>query len=236
MNPTKQFDEIPGHALNDGAPLAPHGDLSKRILFTRAGGATTSRHMLVREMIKAMGDDPDRAGLKDTPARVISAWAELFAGYRVKVEALFTVFEEPHEEMVVVKGIQFASTCEHHLLPFTGVAHVGYVPGTGPALSPQTQPHHRLVVGLSKLARVVDAFARRLTIQERITRDVVEALVTFLGPAGCGCVIEATHGCMSCRGVRQPNAVTVTSELRGVFRTDDKARAEFLNLVHGGNR
>lgn len=174
----------------------------------------------VADLLVYIGEDPSRDGLKDTPFRVVGAMHEMYGGYRVDVGKLFRTFECDCDEMVVVKGIPFASMCEHHMLPFTGVAHVGYVPKGGK------------VVGLSKIARVVDAYAKRLQMQERMTLEVADAFWTYLQPAGVGVVVEATHHCMSCRGVGKPGATMVTSRLLGVFR-DGPARAEFLSLIGG---
>lgn len=182
----------------------------------------------VRTLIRAAGDDPNREGLKDTPARVLKAYQEMFAGYKMDPKAILDkTFAGPFDEMVVVKDIEFTSTCEHHMLPFYGVAHVGYLPRAG------------RVFGLSKLARLVECFALRLQVQENICAQVADALneapltVGELGrvASGAGCVIEATHFCMACRGVRKPGAKTVTSALRGLFKSDPTVRSEFLSLT-----
>lgn len=174
----------------------------------------------VREILLAIGEDPDRSGLKDTPARVARAYAEIFTGlHQDPADLLATTFDIGHAEMVLVKDIPFYSTCEHHLVPFHGVAHVGYIPG----------PEGR-VTGLSKLARLVDLFAKRPQVQERLTTQVVEALVEHLHPAGAIVVIECEHLCMSMRGVRKPGAKTVTSAVRGQLR-DPATRAEAMNLI-----
>ena len=175
----------------------------------------------VRRIIEYIGDDPNREGLKDTPSRVVRSYSELFGGYGSDVKSALKTFEDGTcDEMVVVKDIEFTSFCEHHMLPFTGKAHVGYVP-------------NGRIVGLSKVARVVDMFARRLQVQERLTSQIAEALMGEpLSPVGVGCMIEASHSCMSCRGVRKQTAVTITSDLRGVFR-EHAVRAEFLSLIRG---
>lgn len=172
----------------------------------------------VRTLLNYIEDDVDRPGLQDTPARVVRSWKELYGGNKVDIDSLFTVFEEGHDEMVVLESVEFYSTCEHHLLPFFGQAHVGYLP-------------HGKIVGISKLARLVDAYARRLQVQERLGAQVVDTIMTALGAAGAGVVLEAKHLCMCSRGVSKQNSVMVTSHLRGVFRDDPTVRSEFLSLV-----
>ncbi|WP_332761294.1 GTP cyclohydrolase I FolE [Pseudarthrobacter sp.] len=176
----------------------------------------------VREYLLAIGEDPERPGLVDTPARVARAAAEMFGGlHEDPLVVLDKTFDLGHGEMVIVKDIPFYSTCEHHLVPFHGVAHVGYIPSA-----------EGLVTGLSKLARLVDVFARRPQVQERLTTQVVDALVTSLRPLGAIVVIECEHLCMSMRGVRKPGAKTITSAVRGELRLP-AARAEALSLIHG---
>lgn len=178
----------------------------------------------VREILLAVGEDPDRNGLRDTPARVARAYAEVFAGlHEDPAELLATSFDIGHSEMVLVRDVPFYSTCEHHLVPFHGVAHVGYIPG----------PEGK-VTGLSKLARLVDLYAKRPQVQERLTTQVVEALVAHLHPAGAIVVVECEHLCMSMRGVRKPGAKTVTSAVRGQLR-DPATRAEAMNLIAAGH-
>ena len=184
--------------------------------------ALTSARQAIRQVLRAIGEDPDREGLLDTPDRVIKSWGELFAGYgQEPAEILSTTFGEVggYDEMVLLRDIPFQSTCEHHMLPFIGKAHVAYLPG-------------QRVVGLSKLARLVECFARRLQIQERLTSEVADAIMEHLEPAGCGVVVEAGHGCMACRGVRKEGATMVTSSLRGEFKAP-ATRAEFLGLIRG---
>ena len=177
----------------------------------------------VREILLAVGEDPDRSGLRDTPERVARAYAEVFAGlHEDPAELLATSFDIGHSEMVLVRDVPFYSTCEHHLVPFHGVAHVGYIPG----------PEGK-VTGLSKLARLVDLFAKRPQVQERLTTQVVEALVEHLHPAGAIVVVECEHLCMSMRGVRKPGAKTVTSAVRGQLR-NPATRAEAMNLIQAG--
>lgn len=177
----------------------------------------------VRELLLAIGEDPDRQGLKHTPDRVARAFAEQFAGLYVDpAEMLQTVFDEGHEEMVIVKEIELYSTCEHHLVPFHGVAHVGYIPN-----------EEGQITGLSKLARVVDLYARRPQVQERLTSQVADALVSRLRPRGVIVVIEAEHLCMSMRGVRKPGSKTVTSAVRGMLESCPSTRAEAMSLILG---
>jgi GTP cyclohydrolase I len=180
----------------------------------------TVAHEAIRSIIRLIGDDPDRPGLRDTPARVFRAWKELFAGYNTDPEALLKTFDDiDNDEMIVLRNCNFQSWCEHHMLPFSGVAHVGYLPEKG------------RVVGLSKLARLVDCFALRLQVQERMTVEIADALLHGVRAKGVGVVVEAGHSCMSCRGVRKPGATMVTCALRGVFKSDAKTRAEFMSLV-----
>lgn len=176
----------------------------------------------VRELLAAIGEDPDREGLQETPDRVARAWCELISGYSASVEDILgTTFDISHEEMVLVKDIELVSMCEHHLLPFTGVAHVGYIPSADGR-----------VTGLSKLARLVDMFARRLQVQERLTTQIAEALVEQLEARGVIVVVEAEHTCMTMRGVRKPGSRTVTSAVRGLLRTP-ATRAEAMSLILG---
>jgi GTP cyclohydrolase I len=179
----------------------------------------------VREILFAIGENPDREGLKDTPARVARAYREIFAGISQGPEdVLTTTFEIGHDELILVRDIEVYSTCEHHLVPFHGVAHVGYIPG-----------RDGRVTGLSKLARLVDVYARRLQVQERMTSQIADALVDFLTPKGVIVVIQCEHLCMSMRGVRQPGSRTITSAVRGQLR-DPATRAEAMGLVLGGSR
>lgn len=168
-----------------------------------------------------MGEDPDREGLRDTPARVARAYAEIFAGLYVDPDSVLDkTFDEQHQELVLVKDIPIFSSCEHHLVPFHGVAHVGYIPGeTG------------RVTGLSKLARVVDLYARRPQVQERLTAQVADAIMRKLDPRGAIVVIEAEHLCMGMRGIRKPGSRTTTSAVRGIFQTSPSSRAEALSLI-----
>lgn len=173
----------------------------------------------VREILEALGEDPDREGLRETPRRIASMYAELFAGLRHEPsEVLGVTFAEDHHEMVILRDVPFHSLCEHHLLPFSGVAHVGYIPNGH-------------VVGLSKLARVVDILTRRPQVQERLTSQVADAIETELAPLGVGVVIEAEHSCLTIRGIRATGSRMITSAMRGVFRDGPATRAEFLDLI-----
>ncbi|MBV8348963.1 MAG: GTP cyclohydrolase I FolE [Mycolicibacterium sp.] len=175
----------------------------------------------VRELLYAIGEDPNRHGLRDTPARVARAYNEMFAGlYTNPDSVLDTTFDEQHDELILVKEIPMYSTCEHHLVSFHGVAHVGYIPG-----------RNGRVTGLSKIARVVDLYAKRPQVQERLTGQIADALMRKLNPRGVIVVVEAEHLCMAMRGVRKPGAVTTTSAVRGQFKTDKASRAEALDLI-----
>jgi len=174
----------------------------------------------VRELLAAVGEDPEREGLQDTPTRVARAYAEMLAGMHVRPEqVLSTTFDIGHNEMVLIRDLELWSMCEHHLLPFTGVVHVGYIPGEAGRIT-----------GLSKLARLVDAYARRLQVQERLTTQVADSLVELLEPRGVLVVVEAEHLCMTMRGVRKAGAKTVTSAVRGQLR-DTATRAEAMSLI-----
>ncbi|WP_394940542.1 GTP cyclohydrolase I FolE [Psychromicrobium sp. YIM B11713] len=176
----------------------------------------------VREILLAIGEDPERSGLVDTPARVARAYAEVFAGLKQDpAEVLSRTFDISHQELVLVKDIPFYSTCEHHLVPFHGFAHVGYIPS-----------QDGQVTGLSKLARLVDVFAKRPQVQERLTTQIVDALVEHLRPRGAIVVVECEHMCMSMRGVRKPGAKTVTSAVRGILH-EPATRAEAMSLILG---
>ncbi|MFD8995373.1 GTP cyclohydrolase I FolE [Streptomyces abikoensis] len=174
----------------------------------------------VRELLIAVGEDPDREGLRETPARVARAYKEIFAGLRQEPEdVLTTTFDLGHDEMVLVRDIEVYSTCEHHLVPFHGVAHVGYIPSTTGKIT-----------GLSKLARLVDVYARRPQVQERLTTQIADSLMDILEPRGVVVVIECEHMCMSMRGIRKPGAKTLTSAVRGQLR-DPATRAEAMSLI-----
>ena len=198
--------------------------------MTRAPGQATAPAIdtarierAVREILVAIGEDPGRDGLRDTPARVARAYVEQFSGMRQRPEeVLSTVFDADHDEMVMVRDIEVYGTCEHHLLPFIGVAHIAYIPN-----------EKGQITGLSKLARLIDVYARRPQVQERMTSQVADALMETLEPRGVMVVIEAEHLCMTMRGVRKPGARTLTSAVRGIFRDSDSTRAEAMSLLHG---
>ncbi len=174
----------------------------------------------VREILLAVGEDPDREGLQKTPSRVARSYAELMGGLRTDPrQHLKTVFHETYDEVVLLRDIEFNSLCEHHLLPFTGRAHVAYLPAGR-------------VVGLSKLARLVEGFARRPQVQERLTTQIADALMEELRPVGVACVIEAVHTCMTIRGVKKHGSTMVTSALRGIFKDNAPSRSEVLSLIH----
>jgi GTP cyclohydrolase I len=178
---------------------------------------TAEAEEAVATLLRFIGEEPERDGLRDTPARVVKAWREMTAGYAEDpAEILARTFDESSDELVILRGISFYSTCEHHMLPFYGQAAVGYLPGK--------------VVGISKLARLVECFAKRLQVQERMTRQIAEAVETHLEARGVGVVLRAHHLCMGCRGVRQEETEMVTSSMLGTLRTDATSRAEFLRL------
>jgi GTP cyclohydrolase I len=180
---------------------------------------TAAIRKAVREIIRAVGEDPTREGLRETPRRVADMYAEVFSGLRQDpADVLRVGFEEGHQELVLVKDIPFYSMCEHHFLPFHGLAHVGYIP-------------NGRVVGLSKLARAVEILARRPQLQERLTSQLADAIMTTLEPAGVAVVISASHLCMTMRGVQKPGSMTVTSAMRGVFQRNPATRAEFMSLI-----
>jgi len=175
----------------------------------------------VREILLAVGEDVDREGLKRTPQRVARMYAELLAGmHEDPKEHLQSVFTESYDEIVLLRDIPFYSICEHHLMPFIGSAHVAYLPSGG-------------ILGVSKLARIVDCFARRLQTQERLTGQIADFIMNSLKPQGVAVVLEASHSCMTIRGIKKPGSVMVTSALRGIFRRDPKSRSEVLGLMRG---
>jgi GTP cyclohydrolase I len=201
-------------------PAEPEDLLLER---PRAGVDHARAAAAVRELLLAVGEDPDRPGLQATPDRVARAYAETFAGlWQDPAEVLSTTFDEDHDEMVLVKDIPMYSTCEHHLVPFHGVAHIGYIPG-----------EDGRVTGLSKLARLVEVYARRPQVQERMTSQIADALADVLKPRGVLVVIEAEHLCMAMRGIRKPGSSTVTSAVRGIFRENAATRSEAMSLVLG---
>jgi GTP cyclohydrolase I len=182
---------------------------------------TQEFEQLIRRQLELLGEDPDREGLRKTPARVARSLTWVTQGYETDVREVIgdALFDDPHDNMIMVRDIELYSMCEHHLIPFYGRAHVAYIP-------------NGRIVGLSKLPRVVDVFARRLQVQERLTEQIAQALTDILEPRGVGVVVEAYHLCMMMRGVQKQNSKTITSALRGVFRDDAKTRDEFLRLAH----
>jgi GTP cyclohydrolase I len=213
-DPGRELDHIAARLVNgrlSGTPVEDAVDLPR---IERA----------VREILIAVGEDPDRDGLRRTPARVARAYAELLAGLRVDAaEVLRTTFEADHDELVLVRDIEVMSMCEHHLLPFHGTAHVGYIPGTDGRIT-----------GLSKLARLVEVYARRPQVQERLTVQIADTLMDSLRPRGVIVVVECEHMCMAMRGIQKAGARTVTSAVRGLFQRDAKSRAEAMSLIIRG--
>ena len=183
--------------------------------------ADVALERLVREQLELIGENPGREGLVRTPARVAGALQFLTRGYTQTVEEVIgtAIFEEPHDSMVMVKDIEVYSLCEHHMLPFFGKAHIAYIP-------------NGRIVGISKFPRIVDVFARRLQLQERLTEEIAQAIEGALNPQGVGVVVEAMHLCMMMRGVQKQNSKTITSAVRGLFRRDQRTREEFLRLAH----
>lgn len=174
---------------------------------------------LIEKLLKTLGENPRRQGLQDTPRRVAKAYESLFSGYQKNLKNIVTVFDnEDYDEMVVAKEIEFYSTCEHHLIPFFGKVHIGYI------------PEHK-IIGLSKIPRLVEVFSRRLQTQERLTSQIAQGLMEILNPKGVGVVIEAQHLCMMARGVQKQNAVVSTSAVRGLFKKNLNTRSEFLRLI-----
>lgn len=195
-------------------PIAAAGSTVNQIDLKRAEAA-------IRDLLLAVGEDPDRDGLMNTPSRVARMWSELLSGSSEQPDQhLATTFDIEHDEMVLVRDIGFTSLCEHHMLPFTGTAHIAYLPGTLGRFT-----------GLSKLARLVEGYSRRLQVQERLTSQIADAMETMLTPTGVLVVVEAEHTCMSIRGVRKPGTRTVTSSARGIYRTDAAARAEVMAFI-----
>lgn len=190
---------------------------------SKANGAASSRSLetVAKELLVLMGENPTRQGLIRTPQRVAKSWQDLTSGYKVNVDQLINraLFDEAYSEIVVVRDISFYSLCEHHLLPFFGVCHVAYIP-------------NGKIIGLSKIPKLVKAFSRRLQVQERLTNEIANILMTKVAPLGVGVVMEARHMCMEMRGAESINSPTVTSSMLGLFRTDGRTRDEFLALIH----
>jgi GTP cyclohydrolase I len=197
--------------------------MSSAEVLTFPGVDVRRAEAAVRELLLAVGEDPDREGLRETPARVARAYQEIFAGlFANPDEVLETTFDENHDEVVLVRDIPVYSVCEHHLVPWSGTAAIAYIPGASGRIT-----------GLSKLARLADLYAKRPQVQERFTSQVADAVENCLQPAGVIVVVEAEHLCMAMRGIRKPGAVTLTSAVRGIFRTDGRTRAEALSLIIG---
>jgi len=221
MNSPSQPDRNPG-SLSDEledppAPAANAGLSIGTVDHERIARA-------VREILIAVGEDPDREGLLETPARVARMYAEMFSGLHADAGIhLKKVFTETYDEVVLIRDISFCSMCEHHLLPFSGMAHIGYMPDGK-------------VVGLSKLARVVETVARRPQVQERLTEEIANLVESELGAKGVAVVVEASHSCMTIRGVKKPGSLCVTSSMKGKFRTNQSSRAEILQLIYGERR
>jgi GTP cyclohydrolase I len=224
------FDSIPGFIMplerdaSDNQIGAAIGEAGPDELSTAATESPVDLPRIeraVREILAAVGENPDREGLRETPARVARMYAELFRGlHQDPREHVKKFFTEKYDEIVLVRDISFESVCEHHLLPFMGKAHIGYLPAGK-------------VIGLSKLARVVEVVSRRPQVQERMTEQIADLLVNELGAKGVGVVIEATHTCMTIRGIRKPGSLCVTSAMKGLFRTNLSTRAEVMQLIYG---
>jgi GTP cyclohydrolase I len=203
--------------LDDASPRGASSNGSHPVVQKRIVRA-------VREILAAVGEDPDREGLLETPARVARMYAELFSGlHEDPRKHLQKFFTEKYDEVVLVRDISFNSMCEHHMLPFMGVAHIGYLP-------------NGRVVGLSKLARVVEVVSKRPQVQERMTETIADLLVEELDAKGVAVVVEATHSCMTIRGIRKPGSLCVTSAMRGIFRSHQSSRSEVMALIYGGRR
>jgi GTP cyclohydrolase I len=203
------------------APNEKHTELIEALEKANEAGRTGPRvPELVRDLLKELGEDPGREGLQRTPARVAEAWGFLLQGYHTDPEAVLAggMFAEDNDEMICIRDIELHSMCEHHLLPFIGKAHIAYIP-------------KGKIVGFSKIPRLVDVYARRLQVQERLTTQIAETLNRLVEPLGVGVVIEATHLCMTMRGVQKQNSVAVTSAMLGAFRSDRATRNEFLGLI-----
>ena len=189
--------------------------------IVKAKKMTTTKESHVKNLLISIGEDPDRQGLKDTPRRVVKSWETLFGGYKQNPkDILNTTFNEDYKSMVICDNIDFYSTCEHHLLPFYGKCHIGYIP-------------HKKIIGLSKMPRLVEVFSRRLQVQERLTEQIANSLMKFLDPLGVGVIIQAKHFCMMSRGVQKQNSSMITSSVRGIFQ-ELHVKQEFNRLLNGG--
>jgi GTP cyclohydrolase I len=193
---------------------------SSKSLGRDSGGALMEISDIGRKLIEAIGEDPEREGLVRTPQRVAHAWEFLTSGYDMDIDAVLNdaIFREEYDEMVLVRDIDFYSLCEHHMLPFFGKAHIAYIP-------------NGKIVGLSKIPRIVDVFARRLQVQERMTQQIADTIEKYLEPEGVAVVTEAAHMCMMMRGVQKQNSMTTASAMKGVFKTQSETRSEFLTLI-----
>jgi GTP cyclohydrolase I len=210
----KREQRKPDHDIATEHPPSDNGSDTGKVNLARIRAA-------VREILLAVGEDPDREGLQETPDRVARMYAEVFSGlHRNPREHLQKTFTQKYDEMVIERDIRFESMCEHHLLPFYGRAHVAYLP-------------NGKIVGLSKIARVVEALARRPQVQERMTEDLADLFMKELDPRGVGVILEASHSCMTIRGIRKPDSICVTSAMRGAFRDNQSTRAEMMALVRG---
>ena len=227
MKPRTNHKSDESSQASDRGSLTGEDGESARITDVASVGAPVDQARIaraVREILSAVGEDPDREGLLETPARVARMYAELFSGLHEDPRThLRKFFVEQYDEVVLVRDISFNSMCEHHMLPFMGVAHIGYVP-------------NGRVIGLSKLARVVEVVARRPQVQERMTETIAKLLVEELEAKGVAVVIEATHTCMTIRGIRKPGSLCVTSAMKGIFRSNLSSRSEVMNLIYGGRQ
>jgi GTP cyclohydrolase I len=185
----------------------------------KAKKMTTTNESHIKNLLIAIGEDPNREGLKDTPKRVVKSWETLFGGYKQNPKDILTTqFNSNYKSMIVCDNIEFYSTCEHHLLPFYGVCHIGYIP-------------NKKIIGLSKMPRLLEVFARRLQIQERLTDQIADSLMEHLDPLGCGIIIKSKHMCMNCRGIQKRNASMITSSIRGIF-FQSHVKDEFMQLIN----
>ena len=189
--------------------------------IVKAKKMTTTKESHIKNLLISIGEDPDKEGLKDTPKRVVKSWETLFGGYKQNPkDILNTTFNEDYKSMIICDNIDFYSTCEHHLLPFYGKCHIGYIP-------------HKKIIGLSKMPRLVEVFSRRLQVQERLTEQIANSLMKFLDPLGVGVIIQAKHFCMMSRGVQKQNSSMITSSVRGIFQ-ELHVKQEFNRLLNGG--
>lgn len=224
----KEYPDLPFVALLNKKELGTKHQ-KKWVEFPWDTDHPADAHDVTTRFLQHIGEDPTRHGLIDTPKRVVKSWGELFCGYNTNPDDLLRLFEEepdeegPFDEVILLREIECFSTCEHHTLPFFGRAHVAYLPGDK-------------LLGVSKLARIVEMYSRRLQIQERIGKQVTRFLMEKVGAKGAACIIEASHLCMRMRGVSKQNSVMVTSSIRGVFRQDASARSELMNLIFNNNR